>query len=278
MTPGIVLEDRTVVLVCDATFFRKRRDKDGLLIFYDVVSKKILWFKFIAKETVLEYKEGLKFLFAPVEDGGLGLKPENIESVTIDGKPGVDRLFQSYGIPVQMCHFHQKRIMNRYLTTNPKLLPSKQLQAIMSYLTSATEYGFRTRFNDWLNVNQGFIDEKTTTRVKVNGILTTKTFYTHKRLRTAVNSLRRNMDKLFTYQNTGKNVAESSTARKNTAGNDASSNTYETLNTQSTPNTPNTTNHVEGGVNPKVKELVRIHKGMRIDRRNKLIIYLLSKL
>jgi len=43
-------------------------------------------------------------------------------------------------------------------------------------------------------------------------------------------------------------------------------------------NIPNTTNHVDGGVNPKLKELNRQHRGMRIDRRNKLLVKLLSGL
>ena len=39
-------------------------------------------------------------------------------------------------------------------------------------------------------------------------------------------------------------------------------------------NIPNTTNHVDGGVNTKLKDLVRRHRGMRIDRKDKLLINL----
>jgi len=35
---------------------------------------------------------------------------------------------------------------------------------------------------------------------------------------------------------------------------------------------------VDGGVNPKLKDLNRRHRGMRIDRRNKLLMKLLSDL
>jgi hypothetical protein len=41
---------------------------------------------------------------------------------------------------------------------------------------------------------------------------------------------------------------------------------------------PNTTNHVDGGVNTKLKELNRQHRGMRRDRRNKLLVRLLYNL
>ena len=41
---------------------------------------------------------------------------------------------------------------------------------------------------------------------------------------------------------------------------------------------PNTTNHIDGGVNPKLKELVRNHRGMSLQRRDKLIKVLLANL
>jgi hypothetical protein len=41
---------------------------------------------------------------------------------------------------------------------------------------------------------------------------------------------------------------------------------------------PNTTNHIDGGINPKLKALVRDHRWMKISRRNKLIEELLWSL
>jgi hypothetical protein len=41
---------------------------------------------------------------------------------------------------------------------------------------------------------------------------------------------------------------------------------------------PNTTNHIDGGINPKLKALVRDHRGMSISRRNKLLEELLWSL
>lgn len=48
-----------------------------------------------------------------------------INAVTIDGKRGLNTVFKSY--PVQMCHFHQKKIVQRYITKNPKLDASIKL-------------------------------------------------------------------------------------------------------------------------------------------------------
>jgi len=72
-------------LVCDCTFFRKRRDKDGLIIFYDVISKTVIYHKFIQSETKLEYQEGLNFLLQ---------KGFTIQSVTIDGRRGIPFVFK----------------------------------------------------------------------------------------------------------------------------------------------------------------------------------------
>jgi hypothetical protein len=43
-------------------------------------------------------------------------------------------------------------------------------------------------------------------------------------------------------------------------------------------NIPNTTNHIDGGINTKLKDLNRRHRGMRQDRRNKLLTNLLYNL
>ena len=43
-------------LVCDATFYGKRKDKLGTLVFKDVESKEILIWKHIDSETIKDYK------------------------------------------------------------------------------------------------------------------------------------------------------------------------------------------------------------------------------
>ncbi len=45
-----------------------------------------------------------------------------------------------------------------------------------------------------------------------------------------------------------------------------------------TLNIPNTTNNIDGGINTKLKDLNRRHKGMNIERRNKLLVNLLYNL
>jgi len=91
---------RVVNLVCDATFYGKRKDKLGTLVFKDVKSKEILTWKHIENETVEDYRY---------------LKQELIDleyiigSVTLDGKRGLYKAFDD--IPIQMCHFHQNKLV-----------------------------------------------------------------------------------------------------------------------------------------------------------------------
>ncbi len=37
-----------------------------------------------------------------------------INAITIDGKKGLNKVFKDY--PIQMCQFHQKMIVKRYIT------------------------------------------------------------------------------------------------------------------------------------------------------------------
>jgi len=105
-----------------------------------------------------------------------------------------------------------------------------------------SQKGFESRFNYYLEVNQEFIDEKT-----INPE-TKRCIYKHKKLRSAVNSIKNNLRYLFTSKN------------------------HPIL------NIPNTTNHIDGGVNSKIRELVRSHRGLRKDRRNIILTVLLNSL
>ena len=71
---------REVVIVCDATFYGKRKDKLGTLVFKDTISKEILTWKHIDSELVFDYKQHLDLL---VE---LGYK---VQAIIIDGKRGL---------------------------------------------------------------------------------------------------------------------------------------------------------------------------------------------
>lgn len=161
-----------------------------------------------------------------------------ILGVVIDGKKGVRELF--YPIPVQMCHFHQKQIITRYLTLNPKLAASIELKEIVTLLTVCTEDIFSELLVEWHKKWAVFLKEKTT-------ILDTKKWsYTHRRLRSAYRSLKTNLPFLFTYKN------------------------YPEL------RLPNTTNSLEGSFS-SLKDLLRTHRGFNSSLKLNIIAEIFSK-
>lgn len=215
-------------LVCDATFFRKRKDKDGLLIFFDAISKQVLWHKFIESETKENYLEGLKYL----EE-----KRFEIQSVTIDGRRGIPVIFGKY--PVQICQFHIQKRIRTLLTQNPRSEAGKELKEINSLFVKnrLMEQELGETLALYCRRNYHFLVEKNE-----------EGKYKHTRIIQALKCFKRNIKYIFTFQK------------------------YPDL------EIPSTSNHVDGGVNTKLKELNRLHKGMRTDRRNKLLVNLLYNL
>ena len=89
-----------------------------------------------------------------------------------------------------MCHFHQKMIVQRYVTRRPKLEASKDLKKIVSRLTSTTQIRFENKLDLWYKEYEEFINSTTG-----------KEQFTHHRLMAAYKSLRKHLPYLFTYKN-----------------------------------------------------------------------------
>jgi hypothetical protein len=215
------INPRKVNLVCDATFFRSRSDKDGLLIFMDAWRGQVLWIKFIESETKKEYEEGLRYL-------------ENlnftIESVTVDGKAGIPSLFSKY--PVQVCQFHvQKNILKR-TTLKPKSDCGKLLKQIGKEFIKDrwSMEDFKLCYNLVKDDFKDFLSERNDNNQ-----------FKHRQLKSAMTGIKRVLPFLFTSQNNPQ------------------------------LRIPNTTNHIDGGINPKLKSIARDHRGMSNPRRNKLM-------
>jgi hypothetical protein len=232
-----------VNLVVDATYFGPKKAKDGVLIAKDSITGEIVYYKFIQSETKLEYQ----LLRSSLERSGFTIK-----SVTVDGRPGVKSVFTD--IPLQMCHFHLKQIVTRYLTKNPKLTPSKQLQSIVNRLTKSNKLSFESSFNYWLEVNQDFLNEKSFNPQ------TRRYRYTHSKLRSAVNSIIRNLPYLFTYQNTEFSTPKDVNVQV----------VYLQNGIKIASSIQNTTNSLDGWFS-HLKKLVGCHHGLRKDRKHKMI-------
>ena len=215
---------RTVVLVCDATFYGKRKDKLGTLVFKDITETEALIWKHIDSETVADYKQLLQTLLE------LGY---TIQAIIIDGKRGLYKAFKDF--PVQMCHFHQRKTINRYLTRNPRLEASKELQKIMYGLTKTTQKNFGEKLDAWYLIYKEFLDEKSISTI------TGKEQFTHPRIRSAYKSLITNLPYLFTYKNQKDIVIH------------------------------NTTNALDGGVFSPMKKLLKIHNGFTKNLKLKMV-------
>lgn len=159
-------------------------------------------------------------------------------AAVVDGRRGLTRVFS--GIPVQICIFHQVKCVTKYVTRKPETLAGQELRLIALKLKESSEQAFTKLLSDWYGRWKSFINEKT----RISGC--NRWFYTHKNVRSAYRSLETNLPYLFTHQK------------------------YPGL------NIPNTTNSLDGMFS-QLKNKVAVHRGLRRDRRYKIISEILSK-
>ncbi len=185
-----------------------------------------LWIQF---ETVENYAS----LRREIESRGFHLK-----AVVLDGRQGVPSVFR--GIPVQICQFHQMQIVRRKLTLRPKTQAGVELLHMGLNITKYTEESFKIELDDWDKRHKNFLEEKTYCH------WCKKSHFTHRRLRSARFSLRKNLPLLFTYEK------------------------YPEL------NIPNTTNSLDGYWS-RLKNLLSAHRGKNKERIRKITEEILRK-
>jgi hypothetical protein len=76
------------------------------------MTKQVVYYAFIQQETKAVYEKAITQLL---------LQGFTIQAVVLDGKAGIKEVFESYGIPIQYCQFHQKATIDTYLTKRPIL-------------------------------------------------------------------------------------------------------------------------------------------------------------
>jgi hypothetical protein len=154
----------------------------SVLVFKDAHRKKILWRKFVRYEAVADYLEGIEWL----EKNGF-----NIQGIVCDGLRGLFSLSIKY--KVQMCQYHQIKIVQRYLTLQPDLEASKELLNIVKLLTLTDKESFVGIFEEWTKKWDKFLKERSMDKK------TKKSHFMHKKLRSAYHSIKRNMPYLWTF-------------------------------------------------------------------------------
>jgi len=210
----------SVVVLMDTTYWGKNF---GVMLFKDAWSKENLLKYYVKHETNALYIQGIEQL----KSSGFTIK-----AIVCDGRKGLIQSFSN--MPVQMCQFHQSAIIRRYLTKKPKLQAAKELMAVVDLMKQTDKESFTGALEVWFEKWKSFLNERT---VHPN---TQKSFYTHKKLRSAYRSLKNNLSWLFTWYD------------------------YPDL------NIPNTTNAIDGHF-ASLKNKLRNHNGLSKERKIKFI-------
>ena len=154
----------------------------GVLLALDNHIGQPLYMAFVKSETVKDYEDAIS---------SIKKRGYSIRGLIIDGKQSLFKTFSDY--PIQMCQFHMKQIIRRYLTLNPKMLAAKELKELVGRLHKADEADFKKDYQEWKEKWKDTIGHKS---LHKDG----KMHYTHQRLRAAMNSLNFYLPYLFTYQ------------------------------------------------------------------------------
>jgi transposase-like protein len=186
----------------------------------------------------------------------LGTLPEP-RAVVIDGQKGLLAAVQCQypSVLVQRCIVHIERLARIKLTRHPKTAAGRKLLSLVQQIFNVRTKRQRRRwlraYRHWEKQYAGFLKQRSEGKSTENRdepakhgdkptICRKRTWwYTHRNLR-AVRSLIRNaLPHLFTFVRH--------------------------------PQIPRTTNHVEGGINSRLKELIHRHRGLSQDQKQVLV-------
>lgn len=211
---------REVVVLMDTTYWGRIF---GAMLFKDDITKENLLKYYVKNETNSIYRQGIE---------ELKTRGYIIKAIVCDGRRGLIQSFEN--IPIQMCQFHQASIVRRYITKNPRMGAAIELKEITALMKQTDKESFEGALNEWYDRWKTFLNERTTNKK------TGKSFFTHKRLRSAYRSLHTNLKWLFTW--------------------------YDHIEL----NIPNTTNAIDGHF-ADLKNKLRNHNGLSIERKKKFI-------
>lgn len=223
VAPTSEIVPHSTVIIADTTFWGRHY---GVCVFRAWPLAENVWWHEVASELMAHYR----YARAILEAQGWIFK-----AAVVDGRRGFLKVFE--GMPVQICQFHQIKIVGRYLTSRPKTEAGQELLALVHTLTKTDEATFSKGLETWHERWKEFIAEKTVSTFESGK---TKWHFTHKNVRSAYRSLATNLPNLFMYQK------------------------YPEL------NIPNTTNSLDGSFSALKKKL-GVHHGLRRDRRFKVV-------
>lgn len=223
---NLIKSKSNVHLLIDGTYF-----SNGLclILYYDYDIQYVQLFRETNNEKFKEIKEDLENLKK------LGV---DVYSVTCDGHKAILKaVIKVYpNAIIQRCLVHVKRQIKSYLSSEPKLVQSKELLAISQEITGiktvvkASEWLLKT--DEWYQRNKDFIEEK------VFNEDTKRWWYKHKSLHQAWSHLANALPHLFGYLNDEE--------------------------------IPYSSNQIEGYFS-HLKEKLTLHRGLRFEKRKNFI-------
>lgn len=184
-------------------------------------------------------------------------------AVVIDGQKGLLAAVQCQypSVLVQRCIVHIERLARIKLTRHPKTAAGRKLLSLIQQIFNVRTKRQRRRwlraYRHWEKQYAGFLKQRSGGKSPKNedasvgnGDQSTTGhkrtwWYTHRNLRAARSLIRNALPHLFTFVR------------------------Y--------PQIPRTTNHVEGGINSRLKELIHRHRGLSQDQKQVLVTQLLAQ-
>lgn len=164
-------------------------------------------------------------------------------AVVVDGRAGLlaaIHLVWSTAL-IQRCHFHVVKRVRQLLTKEPKLPAARAIRRLVLGLkhvrTRRQKRRWLRAYRRWERRYERFLAEKTISKERTR----TGRFrwrYTHPKLRSVRSLIRNVLPHLFTYVRH--------------------------------PTIPRTTNHVEGGLNSTLKDLIHQHRGLPLTHKQRL--------
>ncbi len=167
---------KKIGLVFDGVYF----GEDFVVLVFRSLGTNLHWL-FRESEKIAYYEEALNELS----------RKYKFLSFTIDGRQGIVQLLEKLfpETPIQLCQFHQVKTVLKYTTRKPKTECGKELKELILELKSSSKAEFMSKYSQLRTKYAEFLKERNETGE-----------FKHKRLRSAFQSIKRNLPYLFTFE------------------------------------------------------------------------------
>lgn len=158
------------------------------MVFIDSLSTHAVYHQIVKTEKDVYYKKAINRL----REKGY-IKGYIIQSITCDGRRGL--LKDVLNAPTQMCQFHLVAIVMRALRKKHQSHAGRELKTIMKSLKSSSRNEFYLKIHYWKIKHKDFLNERSD-KPNEKG----KYPYKHRNVRSALASINRYFDYIFTYE------------------------------------------------------------------------------